>query len=144
MPPAISSLPLRQLVDEIEQRNWERAAERIESGENVLSTQPDGMTPLHWAVFHGHADTVKRLLDAKADVNAVTEYEVTPLSIACQNGDAAITPLLLEAGADVNATLPGDVTPLMSAARTGNADVVVHSSHMGPTSMRPSGMDKPR
>jgi ankyrin repeat protein len=114
----------RQLVDEIEQRNWDRAAERIESGDDVRSSQPDGMTPLHWAVFHGHADTVRRLLDAKADVNAGTEYAVTPLSIACQNGDAAITSLLVEAGADVNAALPGDITPLMVAARTGNADVV--------------------
>ena len=61
---------------------------------------------MHWAVFHGNAALVRRLLDAGADVNALTEYQVSPLSIACRNGDAKIARSLLKSGADANAQRP--------------------------------------
>src|SRR4051812_23505676 len=87
---------------------------------DVNAPQVDGMTALHWAVYHDDVDTTKTLLAAKANAGAANRYGVTPLSIACTNGNAVIVGLLLDAGADANAALPGGETPLMTASRTGN------------------------
>jgi ankyrin repeat protein len=86
---------------------------------DVNASQVDGMTALHWAVYHDDVASTKRMLAAHANVKAANRYGVTPLSIACQNGNAEIVDLLLDAGADPNVALPGGETPLMTASRTG-------------------------
>ncbi len=116
-----SNVPIAHLV---EQRLWDLAAQRITAGADVSAVQGDGMTALHWAVFHGHHRTVEKLIAAGADPDAENEYNVAALTIACRNGDARIAAALLEAGANPNATLASGETVLMTAARTGNAEVV--------------------
>jgi ankyrin repeat protein len=81
---------------------------------------PDGTTPLHWAVRAGDLAAVKRLLHDGANARAANRYGVTPLALAAQNGDAAALDVLMAAGADPNGTLTGGQTMLMVAARTGN------------------------
>ncbi len=106
------------LADAIERRD--RAAVRaLLADANVNAAQVDGMTALHWAVYHEDTELAKMLLKAGAVVGAANRYEVTPLALACTNGQAAMIELLLGAGADANATLRGGETPLMTAARTG-------------------------
>ena len=100
--------------------------ELAERGIDPDQTQADGMTALHWAVFHGDEKTVRLLIDSKCDVNATTRYQVTPLSIACQLGRPEGARQLLAAGANANFVQPGGVTLLMTAARTGNTDCVSH------------------
>ncbi|HEX5228693.1 MAG TPA: ankyrin repeat domain-containing protein [Bryobacteraceae bacterium] len=85
---------------------------------------PDGTTPLAWAVYNDDLATAQRLLKAGADPKAANRYGVTPLSLAATNRDAAMTEALLKAGADPNAKLPSGTTVLMTAARAGNPDVV--------------------
>lgn len=118
--------PLR-FIDAIECQDWDRADEIFAlTGDHMLAaaqTQPDGMTPLHWAVFHQRIDWTERLLEAGADANAKTIYDITPLAIACQSSSSDAAAKLLEHDADVNGRLPGKVTPLMQAARTGNAEL---------------------
>ncbi len=62
------------------------------------------MTALHWAVIAHHADVVKALLAAGADVNAVDRFGYTPLLYAAtiDFGDAETAKTLLRAGADPN------------------------------------------
>jgi uncharacterized protein len=91
---------------------------------DVNQTQADGMTALHWAVYHDDPETVKILLDAKANARAANRYGVTPLALACANGSEPVVELLLAAGADPNITLRGGETPLMTAARTGKPGAV--------------------
>ena len=86
---------------------------------DVNAPQADGMTALHWAVYHDDAEMAEQLLRAGASVKAATRYGVTPLSLACTNGGDVLVELLLKAGADPNLALPGGETPLMTAARTG-------------------------
>lgn len=86
--------------------------------------QPDGSTPLHWAAYKDDLAAARKLIAAKADVNALNRYGVTPLSLACTNASFPMVDLLLQAGADVNLKLPGGETPLMTASRTGNAKIV--------------------
>lgn len=109
-------------ADYAEAKNWQQLATLVGGGTDLNSSQPDGMTALHWSVSHGHEASVQQLLSANADSNAKTQYEVTPLHIACETGNGRIVSLLLEAKADANQTLPGGETPLMAAARSGAAD----------------------
>ncbi len=112
------------LVNAAEAGRMQELAGLLAAGHDVNQTQPDGMTALHWAVWHGDVEAVRLLLQARADVNAATEYQERPLALACEAGAAELVRVLLQAGADVESTRAGRETPLMTAARTGNADVV--------------------
>jgi ankyrin repeat protein len=86
----------------------------------------DGWTPLHLAAFFGRRETAVRLLDAGADVRAVSRNSLhnTPLHAATAGGHQDVALLLLEHGADVTAADAGGHTPLHIAAESGLTDVV--------------------
>ncbi len=91
---------------------------------DVNEPAADGTTALHWAARADHVLTMRALLTAGANANAVTALGVSPLLLAVTNGSAQATGLLLEGGASVGAPLPGGQTLLMHAARAGHAAVV--------------------
>jgi ankyrin repeat protein len=120
--PSIAAGPPRPeapLADAAERMDRSRVAVLLKQRVAVDAPQADGMTALHWAVYHDDLAMVERLLGAGATANAANRYGVTPLSLACTNGDGALVELLLRSGADPNRALPGGETPLMTAARTG-------------------------
>lgn len=121
------------LVNAIEKREWSLVEKLLAEPEQLTSKQPDGMTALHWAVFHKRTELVQQLLSAGAPVDSRTLYDVTPLSIGCMQGDVASVRLLTSAGADTNAVLPGGETPLMTASRNGNPDVLKELLKRGAT-----------
>jgi len=106
------------LADAAERGNGALVRTLLEGGAGVNVPQVDGMTALHWAVYHDDAETAGLLVRSGADVNAENRYGVPPLSVAATNGSADIVTLLLDAGADANATLRGGETVLMTAARS--------------------------
>jgi ankyrin repeat protein len=57
--------------------------------------------PLHHAVFGQNRATVEAVLDAGADVNAITDDGNTPLNMAIRRGDLELMRLLVERGAAV-------------------------------------------
>src|SRR6185503_10058244 len=67
---------------------------------DVNAREPDGSTPLQWAVYRRDAAEVQRLIKAGADVSLANNYGATPMSLAAATGDAEIIRLLLKAGAD--------------------------------------------
>src|SRR5690606_31566933 len=69
-----------------------------------------------------NTDLVRRLLRARADVDAMNDYGATALGEAAMSGYAEVIALLLEAGADPNLANPEGQTPLMAVARTGNVE----------------------
>lgn len=87
---------------------------------------PDGLSPLSFAVRHGDADQVKRLLaEPCTDVNATTgEFEYTALQDAARLGRLDMVTLLLDAGAAVNRKTRSGTSPLAQASEKGSADVV--------------------
>lgn len=112
------------LADAAEARDWLLLTKLLSQDINVDQSQADGMTALHWAVYHNNSEAVADLLRRKANVNAATRYQVTPLAIACTQLQPSSLAQLLEAGADVEFQSPGGETPLMIASRTGSAESV--------------------
>jgi ankyrin repeat protein/acetyl esterase/lipase len=106
-------------ADAAERADWPRVEALLRQKADANAAQVDGMTALHWAAHHAHAETVRRLLAAGANPGPANRYGVTPLSLACVAGDERIVTMLLEAGAAPNTTLPGGESALMTAARTG-------------------------
>jgi ankyrin repeat protein len=145
------------LVIAILNANYDFAAFLLDEGAdpNVVDNEA-GMGPLYaaidmhrLAIGHGRPnprpsgrldalDVVKRLLDRKADANAVLKAPMfqrhhtmgdfalakgaTPFMRAAKSGDVEVMKLLLAAGADPTATMPNKATALMFAAGLGWRD----------------------
>lgn len=90
----------------------------------LYANDPDGTTPLHYAVRNQDVAAVKTLLAKNSAVDASNRYGVTPLGLAVETGNLDIVNVLIAAGADVNHALPEGETVLMTAARTGNVPVI--------------------
>ena len=91
---------------------------------NVRSS--DGFTPLHLAIFGGSMDAVRLLVDAGADVEAMSEnaqVRVRPLGTAAFVGSVEAAGILLDAGADVNGQGEGGFAALHSAAQNGDEEL---------------------
>ena len=95
----------------------------------------EGVTTLMIAAGAGRMESVASLIDAGADVNAVSKNGTTALMAASAQGHLDIVKLLIENGADVNArtletftigaiAVPKGTTALSEAAHGGFSDVV--------------------
>lgn len=84
----------------------------------------DGFTPLGFAAYFGHAETVRQLLGAGADPNLASTNadKVAPLHSALAGGHKEIARMLVEAGADVNAASSAGYTPLHYVAEAGDIE----------------------
>ncbi len=112
------------LADAAERADWDRVRALLREGADANAPQADGMTALHWAAHHDHADVAGLLIKGGAKAGAANRYGVPPLSLACENGGEAVVRLLLEAGADADTTLSGGESALMTASRTGRVGPV--------------------
>ena len=113
-----------RLIEAIKNRNAKAVNSLLGEHVDVNAPQPDGATPLAWAIYLDQENTVDLLMNAGAKVNTVDEYGDTPLTLACANGNGAVIGKLLGAGADPNAARWDGETALMLAARSGNAEAV--------------------
>lgn len=91
---------------------------------NLISKDRLGYTVFHYATISGHIDSVKYLLDRKADVNVKRdEYHQTPLHIASKLNFYEMIEFLCKHGALVNNVDRRGHTPLFVAAESGNDSV---------------------
>jgi ankyrin repeat protein len=111
------------LADRIQAGDRKAALDLIAAGVDVNRAQPDGTTPLQWAVYRVDRELVDRLLKKGAKANVTNRYGASPLHEAVRVADVELTGLLLEAGADANTANADGQTALMLAARTGNVPV---------------------
>ena len=89
---------------------------------DVNARNPDGSTPLQWAVYEVDVAKVERLLDAGADASIANNYGATPMGLAAEVANTEILKLLLDAGADADSPNAEGMTALMLVARTGNVE----------------------
>jgi len=100
------------------------ALAQIQAGADVNRAQPDGTTPLMWAVYRTDYDVADALLAKKASVNTVNEFGATPLTEAARASNARLVKMLLDAGAKVDSANPDGETALMMAISGGDVSVV--------------------
>jgi ankyrin repeat protein len=77
------------LLDAVKRRDHKAVTSLVRQQIDVNAAQPDGATPLAWAVYFDDTETANLLLSAGAKVNTTDEYGETPLTLACSNGNAA-------------------------------------------------------
>jgi uncharacterized protein len=97
-------------------------AQKSPRKDDVNRRNPDGSTPLQYAVYNGDVAEVRRLLKAGADVNAANKYGATPMTLAAEVANTDMLKLLLEVGANADSPNPEGQTALMAVARTGNVE----------------------
>ncbi len=83
-----------------------------------------GNTPLHLAIFHGHIETARYLIEKGANINARNAEKVTPLWYAASHGNVEAVRLLIENNADLNTQADYKTTPLSLAVVDGNNEIV--------------------
>lgn len=118
--------PEAPVADAARDDRVEEVRSLLQSGADVNAPHGDGMTALHWAAENGNTELAGLLLDAGADVTAVTRLaDYTALHLASQRGRLGVAERLIDAGADVEAkTSTGGVRPLHFAAAAGSTDLV--------------------
>lgn len=101
-----------------------QSRELISAGADVNLPEPDGTTPLLWAVYNSSPELVQLLLDAGADPNIPNSLDITPLLQASRYGNAGMISALLASGARLTDIQFTTETPLLAAARSGSVDAV--------------------
>jgi ankyrin repeat protein/serine/threonine protein kinase len=88
----------------------------LAAGVKVEEQDARGRTAFYRASAEGKEDTMRLLLEKKANPNVKASDGSTPLIEAVSNGKMAAAKLLLDSGADVNLASANGLTPLLIAA----------------------------
>jgi hypothetical protein len=125
------------LFDAIDVGSLELVSTLLAHGANVnATTTKTKITPLMWAIGEGQPDLAKLLIDAKADVQAVTTDGFSALTFAARAGDVNTAKLLVAAGLSVNETGVGRVHALPYAALAGQDAFAMFLPSRAPTQRR--------
>jgi ankyrin repeat protein len=114
----------KDLATLIQSGQTKLALEQIKAGADVNRAQPDGTTPLIWAIDRTEYEIAEALIAKKADVNATNEFGVMPLTGAARQSNARFVKMLLDAGARVDSRNPDGETALMMAISSGDLSIV--------------------
>ena len=118
----VGDAALQQRIGEFESAFGERRGKG--KGEHPGAVANIGKTALMRAAEAGDADSVQRLIDAGANVNATDMSGRTALMWAALGGHVGAVRLLLYAGADAHASHKNGVTAFMLAQARGHTNVV--------------------
>jgi ankyrin repeat protein len=77
-------------------------------------------TALNYASYYGHTETVKILLEKKADIELQNNNKQSPLSVAALRGNLDCIKVLVENKADIESRCKVRRTPLMYAVMNGH------------------------
>lgn len=108
----------------IQAGNRKAALEMIRAGADVNDLQPDGTSPVHWAVYGADHELLQALIAKKAKVDVTNEFGSTPLAEAARLADVTMVKMLLDAGSGSEGANEDGETALMVAIKTGEMPVV--------------------
>jgi ankyrin repeat protein len=114
----------KDLATLIQSGQTKLALEQIQAGADVNRAQPDGTSPLMWAIERSEYEIAEALLAKKSNVNVTNEFGVSPLTIAARQSNARFVKMLLDAGVKVDTANPDGETALMMAITGGDVSVV--------------------
>eukprot|EP00038_Savillea_parva_P027084 m.57504 g.57504 ORF g.57504 m.57504 type:complete len:752 (-) comp7767_c1_seq1:69-2324(-) len=97
----------------------------IRRGANVNTSDREGFTPLHSAIWRRFFEVATYLIEQGADPHARTSNRSTALHLASWHGDVNVARRLIDCGAAVDARTRDGDTPLHQAAFNGHAHVVL-------------------
>src|SRR5262249_42080154 len=92
---AQSGLADSALADRIEAGDRKAALDMIRRNATVNAAQPDGTTPLHWAVYRVDEELVKALLARGAKADVVNSFGSSPLAEAARVANVNLVGILL-------------------------------------------------
>lgn len=78
---------------------------------------------IHFAVVAGNIDLVHKLIERKANIEALDKNQMTPLHYSAEDGHIALTKILLDAGANPLAKDEDNCTALHMSAENGYAEI---------------------
>ncbi|MBA3954487.1 ankyrin repeat domain-containing protein [Candidatus Dependentiae bacterium] len=109
----------KELIKALQSNNEHQVDELIAQKVDVNKIDPGtDWTPLHQALVYSNPTIIKKLINAKADVNKVADMGKVPLFRAVDTNNLNIIQMLIDAGAEVNATDKDKKTPLHSSLVT--------------------------
>lgn len=98
----------------------------IRRGVDINEIDPEGYSPLFFAIDAMDPEVIEIVLNAGADTSYVEpEYEMPMVSLAASLGEPDVVELLIDAGADVNAKDKFGGTAIEEAAYGGFREIVV-------------------
>lgn len=101
-----------------------RILELLKADPQLLkSDMGEGMTPLHYAVFHGYVPIVDYALKNGVDVNVKDRRGLPPVWFSVSGSQPAMLKKLIALGADLSAKNSAGDDLLFRAARAGNVEV---------------------
>src|SRR5690606_5872209 len=90
-------------MDHAREGDTEELVEYLDHGLPVNVQDADGNTMLMLAAYHGHAGTVRALVERGADIDLRNGRDQSPIAGAVFKGEDEVVALLRDAGADLDA-----------------------------------------
>ena len=95
----------------------------LRGAEMDITDRKLGISPLHYACFHGHLDVVKLLIEKGVKIDPCDRSKKTPLFCAVNQGHFEIANILLENGAKINAQDINGDSPLLHAMKSEDSNM---------------------
>ncbi len=134
-PPPLTTAPAEDVFRAIRSNQLDKL-KRLANAGGANSKDKLQTSPLHFAALYGNAASMKVLLDAGADPNALDNRGATPLVYAAYSFEK--TKLLVDHGARVKVAAKNGVTPLdVAAVVHGNAPAVRYLLEHGAEIVKP-------
>ncbi|CAM1293249.1 Uncharacterised protein g682 [Pycnogonum litorale] len=102
----------------------EKIVEYLNAGNDINTTNANGLNALHFAAKENHVEIVEELLKRGMDVDSTTKKKNTVLHIASLAGKDELVKLLVKRGATVNVQNQKGFTPLYMAAQNNFENLV--------------------
>lgn len=116
--------PIHKIIESKKENKHEVLKNLLLMGSDPNLKDSNGWCALHYVSFYGDIESVKILLEFKANIDNFSNNRKIPLHFACCNNHFQIVQFLCENGSDVNFKDENGCSPLHLSAKNGNTKCV--------------------